>query len=183
VHGRESDEIARGSSFRSRRAGRLAGPRQVQRMRDESIYDLLKNDHQAVKALFAQMESSEDSPTRTRLVARLKQELLAHSEAEDLTFYTPLKASELAHDIVLEAEEEHRVVSRLLGELERLSPENERWKARVAVLKELVEHHVGEEEGEMFKKARKVFDRAQELEIGANFLAEKKRIQASLRAA
>ncbi len=152
-------------------------------MRDETIYDLLKNDHQAVKAIFAQMESSEDSATRTRLVAKLKQELLAHSEAEDIVFYQPLKAAEQAHDIVLEAEEEHRVVARLLGELERLSPENERWKARMTVLKELVEHHVEEEEGEMFKKAKKVFEREQEQELGANFLAEKKRIQATLRAA
>jgi hypothetical protein len=46
-----------------------------------------------------------------------------------------------------------------------------------------VEHHVEEEEGEMFKKARSVLGRAQELEIGAAFLAEKKRIQAALRAA
>jgi hemerythrin superfamily protein len=152
-------------------------------MREESIYDLLKTDHQAVKAIFEQMEKSEDSATRTKLVAKLKQELLAHAEAEDVVFYQPLKAADTTHDLILEAEEEHRVVARLLGELERLSPENERWKARATVLKELVEHHVEEEEGDMFKKAKGVFDKAQEREIGAAFLAEKKRIQASLRAA
>jgi hemerythrin superfamily protein len=148
-----------------------------------SIYELLKADHKTVASLFEAMEASEDAATRTGLVAKLKHELLAHSEAEDIVFYQPLKPAEKVRALILEAEEEHRVVSRLLGELERLSAENERWKARLTVLRELVEHHVEEEEGEMFKKARSVLGRAQELEIGAAFLAEKKRIQAALRAA
>ena len=144
-----------------------------------SIYELLKADHKTVKDLFEKMAASEEAATRTRLVAQLKQELLAHSEAEDIVFYQPLKAKEDLHDLILEAEEEHRVVSRLLGELERLSPENEKWKARLTVLKELVEHHVEEEEGEMFKKAKSVLSRAQEQEIGAAFLATKKQFKAA----
>lgn len=148
-----------------------------------SIYELLKADHKTVKDLFEKMEASEDPATRTRLLTQLKQELLAHSEAEDIVFYQPLKPKEELHDLILEAEEEHRVVSRLLGELERLSAENEKWKARLTVLKELVEHHVEEEEGEMFKKARAALDRAQEQEIGAAFLATKKQIKAAQRSA
>lgn len=152
-------------------------------MRDDSIYTLLKTDHETVSAIFEQMEAAEDSATRVRLVAKLKHELLAHAQAEDIVFYQPLKAADVTHDLILEAEEEHRVVSRLLGELERLSAENEKWKARATVLKELVEHHVEEEEGEMFKKARGIFDSEQERELGASFLAEKRRLQAEMRAA
>lgn len=152
-------------------------------MRDDSIYTLLKTDHETVSALFEQMEASEDSATRGRLLAKLKHELLAHAQAEDVVFYKPLKAADEARDIILEAEEEHRVVTRLLGELERLSAENEKWKARLVVLKELVEHHVEEEEGEMFKKARGIFDSEQERELGRAFLSEKKRLQAEMRAA
>jgi hemerythrin superfamily protein len=152
-------------------------------MRDDNIYTLLKTDHETVSGLFEQMEASEDSATRVRLVAKLKSELMAHAQAEDVVFYQPLKAAEATRDLILEAEEEHRVVTRLLGELERLSAENEKWKARLTVLKELVEHHVEEEEGEMFKKARGTFDAAQERELGRAFLAEKKRLQAEMRAA
>ncbi len=152
-------------------------------MRDDSIYTLLKTDHETVSDIFEKMEASEDRATRERLVAQLKHELLAHAEAEDMVFYVPLKESEDVRDLILEAEEEHRVVSRLLGELERLSAENEKWKARATVLKELVEHHVEEEEGEMFKKAKKLFDREQEVELGRAFLTEKKRLQAQMRAA
>ncbi len=152
-------------------------------MREASIYDLLHTDHETVSGLFEQMEATENPAQRERLVAQLKKELLAHSEAEDVVFYQRLKTAEEAREIVLEAAEEHRVVARVLGELERLSAENERWSARLKVLKELVEHHVEEEEGEMFKKARGVFSREQEQELGASFLAEKKRIQSEMRAA
>ena len=69
----------------------------------------------------------------------------------------------------------------MLGELERLSAENERWAARLSVLKELVEHHVEEEEGEIFKKAKKLFSREQERELGTAFLERKKLVLAELR--
>lgn len=152
-------------------------------MREASIYDLLHTDHETVSGLFEQLEATENPGQRERLLAQLKTELLAHSEAEDVVFYQRLKTAEEAREIVLEAAEEHRVVSRVLGELERLSAENERWAARLTVLKELVEHHVEEEEGEMFKKAKGVFSREQERELGAAFLVEKKRIQSEMRAA
>ena len=100
-----------------------------------------------------------------------------------MVLYQSLKEADAVRDLILEAEEEHRVVARLLGELGRLSAEDEKWPARATVLRELVEHHVKEEEGEMFKKARKIFDSEQERELGAAFLAEKKRLQAEMRAA
>ncbi len=152
-------------------------------MREDTIYTLLETDHRTVEALFGQMEETEDRTQRERLLARLKQELLAHAEAEDMVFYEPLKAADEARSLILEAEEEHRVVTRVLGELERLSAENEKWAARLTVLKELVEHHVEEEEGEMFKKARGIFNKEQERELGVAFLREKKRLQAEMRAA
>ena len=152
-------------------------------MRQDNIYDLLKADHQAVKELFERMTTIQDNASRTRLVAQLKQLILVHSEVEDQVFYRPLKAAESTREIIIRAEEEHRVVSRLLGELERLNPENERWSARLTVLKEMVEHHVGEEEGEIFKKAKQVFDRAQERAIAARFITEKRRSQAALSSA
>lgn len=160
-----------------------APPRHSKHMRDDSIYTLLETDHRTVEELFEQMEKAEDRATRERLVVKLKLELGAHAEAEDMVFYKPLREAEAARSLVLEAEEEHRVVTRVLGELERLSADNEKWKARLTVLKELVEHHVQEEEGELFKQARGVFDSDVERELGVAFLREKKRLQAEMRAA
>ena len=152
-------------------------------MREDSIYNLLHTDHETVSGLFQQMESAEDSATRERLLAQLKEELMCHSQAEDLVFYQPLKEAEQSRELILEAEEEHRIVTRVLGELERLSAENERWAARLTVLKELVEHHVEEEEGEMFKKAKALLDREQERALGTAFLQQKKLVLAELRKA
>jgi len=152
-------------------------------MRDDSIYTLLKADHETVREIFKEMEDTEGRATRERLVTRLKLELQAHAEAEDMVFYKPLREADDARDIILEAEEEHRVAMRVLGELERLDPEDERWAARVTVLKEMIEHHVQEEEGEIFKKAKGIFSSELERELGAVFLTEKKRRQAEMRAA
>lgn len=152
-------------------------------MRDTSIYTLLKEDHETVREIFEQMDSSEGAAQRERLVARLKLELLAHSEAEDIVFYTPLKEAEQTRDLILEGEEEHRVTARLLGELERLDVDGEKWKAHATVLRELVEHHVKEEEGEMFKAAKKIFDTQLEHELGSAFLAEKLRLQGEMKRA
>lgn len=143
-------------------------------MREDSIYNLLHTDHETVSGLFQQMATAEDAATRGRLLAQLKEELLVHSQAEDAVFYRPLKESEDSRALILEAEEEHRVVTRVLGELERLSAENERWAARLTVLKELVEHHVEEEEGEVFKKSKSEFSTEEAVEIGRQFLASKK---------
>ena len=101
-------------------------------MREETIYYLLHNDHETVAALFEQRTATESAGQRERLLAQLKLELMAHSEAEDIVFYQPLKEVDDARGSVLEAAEEHRVVARLLGELERLSAENEHLLSMLA---------------------------------------------------
>ena len=77
----------------------------------------------------------------------------------------------------LEAFEEHRVVKRLLSELESMPKTDERWGAKLKVLQENVEHHVEEEEGEMFKSARKVLSQEQIEELGARMEAAKREEQ------
>ena len=71
-----------------------------------------------------------------------------------------------AKEIVLEAYEEHDVVDTIMGEIERTPVEDERWAAKFKVMKENLEHHIEEEEGEMFKHARNVFDRDTLEELG-----------------
>jgi hemerythrin-like domain-containing protein len=68
---------------------------------------------------------------------------------------------------VLEAYEEHHVVDKLMGELENLPVDDETWGAKAKVMKENIEHHIEEEEGEMFRKARQVFDEAELEDLGA----------------
>ena len=78
-----------------------------------------------------------------------------------------LKSHPKAKDIVLEGYEEHHVVDLLMGELESLDVSDETWGAKAIVMKENIEHHIEEEEGEMFKQARQVFDRQELEDLGA----------------
>jgi hemerythrin-like domain-containing protein len=81
---------------------------------------------------------------------------MVHARIEETIFYPALENADETRDITLEAFEEHRLVKQLLGELQSMGKDEEEWTAKFTVLKENIEHHVEEEEGEMFTKARKV---------------------------
>jgi iron-sulfur cluster repair protein YtfE (RIC family) len=136
---------------------------------------LLEEDHRVLERLFARGEKTTEraAKARTSLLARLKAELMLHELAEEKILYPALKRHRDARDIVLEGYQEHHVADVLVKELERLSPHDERWGAKFKVLKENIEHHVEEEEGEMFRTARSVLDREQLESIGLEIEAMK----------
>jgi len=129
---------------------------------------MLTNDHRGVKKLLSELESTTERGIKTReeLFARIKAELTVHEIIEEEIFYPALKEHPKAKDIVLEGYEEHNVVDTLMGELSAMPVDDERWGAKAKVMQENVEHHIEEEEGEMFKKARQVFDAAELEELG-----------------
>jgi hemerythrin superfamily protein len=129
---------------------------------------LLKRDHDKVKKLLQELEQTTERATKTRteLFGRLKSELTVHEIIEEEIFYPTLKQHPKAKDIVLEGYEEHNVVDMLMGELDRLPVEDEIWGPKAKVMIENIEHHVEEEEGEMFSKARQVFDRDELEQLG-----------------
>ena len=130
---------------------------------------LLKTDHDKVKDLLTELESTTERGVKTRseLFATIKGELTVHEIIEEEIFYPELKSHPKAKDIVLEGYEEHHVVDMLMGELERLDVSDEAWGAKALVMKENIEHHIEEEEGEMFKTARQVFDEQELEDLGA----------------
>ena len=125
-----------------------------------NAFTLLKEDHEKVSGIFAKLEETTEraEKTRTELFAQLKQELEIHAHIEETIFYPELKREAETREITLEGFEEHHVVKMLLKELDDMSVDSEQWTAKLKVLKENVEHHVEEEEGEMFQKARQVID-------------------------
>ena len=136
---------------------------------------LLKNDHDKVKKLLTELESTTDraEKKRSELFATIKGELTVHEIIEEEIFYPELKAHPKAKDIVLEGYEEHHVVDLLMSELEALPVDDESWGAKSMVMKENIEHHIEEEEGEMFKQARQVFDRKELDDLGARMETRK----------
>lgn len=139
-------------------------------------FELLKTDHEKVSQLFKKIESASGQAKRS-LFTRLKNELDVHAHIEEKVLYPALENTEEARDITLEAYEEHKVVKDLLAELAKGGPLNDEWDAKLTVLKENVEHHVEEEEGDLFSKARKALSDDEIDRIGEELEAEKAKAQ------
>jgi hemerythrin-like domain-containing protein len=141
-----------------------------------NAFNLLKTDHEKVAGILASIEETTERAIKGRdeLFARLKEELDLHAKIEEEIFYPALEESEETREVTLEAYEEHRLVKQLLAELEAEPKDTEEWTAKFTVLKENIEHHVEEEEGEMFKKARKILSE-EEIETLGNRLQEAKK--------
>jgi hemerythrin superfamily protein len=120
---------------------------------------LLEEDHKLVKRLLAEGEDTTEraEKTRTELFARLKRELTSHEQMEEEVLYPALREIAKSRDIALEGYEEHHVVDEILSELEQTPPSDETWAAKWKVAKENLEHHIEEEETEMWQAARREF--------------------------
>jgi hemerythrin superfamily protein len=121
-----------------------------------NVLDLLHTDHQTVDKLFAELLSTPSTrkARREELFATLKSELIRHSHAEEKVFYPPLREKKQSHDVVEEGIGEHHHVEDLLARMEAIPADSDDWLDSVQKLKECVEHHVREEEGEIFDDAR-----------------------------
>lgn len=119
---------------------------------------MLKDDHDKVKQLLSELESTTERGVKTReeLFARIKGELTVHEVIEEEIFYPALKEHPKAKEIVLEAYEEHHVVDQVMAELEGLDVSDETWGAKATVMKENVEHHIKDEEDKLFPKAEEL---------------------------
>jgi Hemerythrin HHE cation binding domain len=148
-----------------------------------NAFQLLKEDHQKVSGIFQQIEPTTEraEKTRTELFAQLKQELDIHTRIEETIFYPSIKRAAETREIVLEGFEEHHVIKMILKELEAMPVDTEEWAAKVKVLKDNVEHHVEEEEGEMFQKARDVLSEDEINRLGVQMEEMKKQLQQQMK--
>jgi hemerythrin-like domain-containing protein len=137
---------------------------------------LLTDDHDKVKKMLAEGEETTERAEKGRaeLFTKLKEEMLIHERIEEEIFYPALKQHPKAKEIVLEGFEEHHVVDEIMGELEATPVTDEQWGAKFKVMKENIEHHIEEEEGDMFKTARQVFSDEELETLGARMMELKK---------
>ncbi len=127
--------------------------------------NLLKTDHRKVDKIFEELEKSDGSPER--LFNELATELTVHAEIEERLFYPAVKDAEPTRDLVLESYEEHKQMKMVLSDLGSADKKTEEWKAGLKVLMEDVQHHVGEEEKELFPKVSKLLSKQELEDLGA----------------
>lgn len=137
--------------------------------------ELLKEDHEKVAGLFEQIETDEDGANQEQLFAQIKQELDVHANAEEKVFYPRLKEIAEMRDITFEAIEEHQEIKNLLAELETMSADDDDWEDTISELRDTVEHHVEEEEGEMFPQVREILSQEEINQLGKQLEAEKQK--------
>ncbi len=140
--------------------------------------ELLKEDHDRVSALFEKVKANEDGDN-TDVFKKIKAELDVHTHIEETIFYPRLieEGDEELQKIVKEGIEEHRQVKMFLRELDNLTDSSEKFEPKITVLMEDVEHHVQEEEGEMFEMVQSQFDEDALEEMGAEMEEEKANFQ------
>ena len=141
---------------------------------------LLKRDHTEVKKMLSDLEDTTEraEKTRTEGLATLKHELGIHEAIEEEIFYPELKEHSKTKDLALEGYEEHHVVDTIMGELEGVEPSDETWMAKFSVMKENLEHHISEEEDEMFPKVEQVLEDEELQQLGARMQKRKEELQA-----
>jgi hypothetical protein len=142
------------------------------------IYQTLKKEHDHVKNLFEQAKKKK-TPSKggDNIFAEISHELEVHTQIEEKLFYSALKDDKSLHDEILQAYEEHNIVKHMLKDMSTVSPDDEKFMAKLNVLQELVEHHIEEEEGSIFKKAKKVLDKSEAEEMGMKFEEQKEEQQ------
>jgi hemerythrin superfamily protein len=127
--------------------------------RQPDVIALLKSDHREVAAMHKAyqklVDGKADAGARGELAAKICRALSIHAQAEEDVFYTALRDTPEADDLLDEAAIEHACAKSLIAQIEALDPDDDKYDARVVVLCEYIAHHVKEEEGEMFPQARK----------------------------
>ncbi len=123
-----------------------------------NVFDLLRQDHERVRRIFSELAKTQGGQklARQELFYELKRELLAHSHAEEKAFYPKLVDKPPTHDIIEGGINEHRQVETLLNRIEAMPVETEEWMSAVTDLDQMFEHHIHEEEAEVFPKARQL---------------------------
>jgi hemerythrin-like domain-containing protein len=147
-------------------------------MRNE-FFQMLKKDHEEVKWILAQLKATKGGASKKReeLFQRLKEELVPHMKAEESTFYPALMATKEARDDAMEGVEEHHVADLVLKELEKMPKGEDEWGAKMGVFKELVEHHIEDEESKVFKSAGKALDHEEMQNIMKKFDQENQQLR------
>jgi hemerythrin superfamily protein len=139
---------------------------------------MLKSDHATVKRLLRELDETTERAVkeRERLVREIEREIKLHSQLEEEVFYPAFKAAAEKTDsenLFYEATEEHHLVDIELPTLKSANPKSHEFGAKAKVLKDLIEHHIREEEGQMFARARELFDDDQLRQLGELMQARK----------
>ncbi len=151
---------------------------------EHGILNTLAKEHGEVSALMMRIEATEDSAdgasTRQEVFEKMVVELLSHAHAEEREFYAVLERYPESQAKAKHSATEHHEIERLINEIDAIPYSSSQWMTKFKTLKDTVEHHVQEEEHEIFDLAKEVISKDELKALDQRFLAEKEREKASL---
>lgn len=137
---------------------------------------LLRADHKLVSGLFDDYEKASTKAMKKKLAGQICLELRVHAQIEEEIFYPAVKQALKDHALVPEAIVEHATLKALIAQVEGIEPDGEMFDAKIKVLSEYVQHHVKEEQDEMFPKAKTT--KLDMMDLGSKMLARKQALLA-----
>lgn len=141
------------------------------------IFELIKADHRKAEEIFSEIEASKSSKTLDKYFNQLYQELNLHAQVEELTFYPSMRNHEETEKFLEEAEEEHTEVKVMLEQMKSMDSSSEEFKEKLSKLKKAVQHHVQEEENEVFPKVRQCMNDKELKDLATEFQEVKNKLQ------
>ncbi len=147
------------------------------------IFELLKKDHRKVEKLFSEIEGTAEPKKREKLFEQIYKELSMHAEAEELTFYAAMREYEETEALLDEAEEEHVEMKVMLEEMKSLDATSPDFAKKLLDLKNAVQHHVEEEESEVFPTVEDCMDEEELEQLADDFKQTKTQLQEEMLAA
>jgi len=147
--------------------------------------ELLKEDHQEVINLIGELETADDEtetgPRDTENFNRLTQAIKLHARMEEEVFYPAMEEFEATRGLAHEAYKEHQMVDHLLAQLATLSPSDDEFQDTLAELRDAIERHIEEEEGELFPKTEELCgqSRLNEMERQMVWMKNNSRVRAA----
>jgi hemerythrin superfamily protein len=139
--------------------------------------ELLRSQHREVESLFSRTEKAKGPGPKRKLFEQIADKLAVHAAIEEHQFYPAVKAKR-TEDILLESLEEHLGIKRVIADLLKIDAADGTFEAKVTVLKELVQHHVQEEESDLFPKVKKVLDRDELVSLAESMTNEAEELEA-----
>jgi hemerythrin superfamily protein len=141
-----------------------------------SAIDLLESQHREVEKLFQKIEKTSKGEEKMRLFEEIADKLAIHAAIEEHHFYPAVKEKR-TEDILLESVEEHLVIKRTIADLLKLDVGDKQFDPKLKVLKEEVQHHVGEEENDLFPKVKKIMSADELAALEQEMVAEQDELE------
>ncbi|UBF23916.1 hemerythrin domain-containing protein [Kovacikia minuta CCNUW1] len=147
------------------------------------ILSLIEIDHGEVEQLFEKIQKEKSAKKIQELFSQIYQELTLHARAEELVFYPAMREYEETEELIEEAEEEHNAAKILLEEMKQLGSDDEEFKTKLMHLIESVQHHVQEEEEEIFSAVRGSMEDEELQALGQEFQEAKAKVEPDVKTA